>query len=73
MYKEKILKDIINHPERHRHTHNELVTCCMIDDVIDLSLIDTHSQYVDLGTNGGVRCDTTEGPCACDAWHYKNE
>lgn len=69
MYKEKILKDIIDHPERHRHTFNELTACCMIDGAVDLSLIEAHSQHVDLGTNGGVRCDTTEGPCACGAWH----
>lgn len=23
----------------------------------------------DYGTNGGVRCDTTRGPCSCGAWH----
>jgi hypothetical protein len=23
----------------------------------------------DYGTNGGVRCDTNSGPCACGAWH----
>lgn len=21
------------------------------------------------GYNGGVRCDTRKGPCACGAWH----
>lgn len=23
--------------------------------------------------NGGVRCDTIEGPCACGAWHNPDE
>ena len=23
----------------------------------------------DYGMNGGIRCDTDSGPCACGAWH----
>ena len=63
------LKDIKEHPERHRHDFGGLHACCTIDGVVDLSLMDAHSQHVDMGTNGGTRCDVTEGPCACGAWH----
>lgn len=66
--KEK-LADIKKHPENHKHDFNDLQTCCLIDGAIDLSIMDAHSKYVDLGTNGGVKCDTTGGPCACGAWH----
>ena len=41
----------------------------MINGCLDLRLMEAHSQYVDMGTNGGVQCDVTEGPCACGAWH----
>jgi len=66
--KEKIA-DIKEHPENHKHTFDELTACCMIDGELDLSVMDAHGKYVDLGTNGGVECDTIEGPCACGAWH----
>jgi len=36
---------------------------------VDLSIMEAHRKHVDLGTNGGVRCDVTEGPCACGGWH----
>lgn len=63
------LKDIKEHPKNHRHTFNALQQCCMVDGVMHLDLIDAHGKYVDLGTNGGVKCDVTTGPCACGAWH----
>lgn len=66
--KEKIA-DIKEHPENHKHNFDELTTCCLIEGALDLSVMDAHGKYVDMGTNGGVKCDTTEGPCACGAWH----
>lgn len=24
---------------------------------------------IDYGTNGGIKCDTDNGPCSCGAWH----
>lgn len=36
---------------------------------IDLEVFDAHQRYVDLGTNGGVRCDVVRGACACGGWH----
>lgn len=67
---EERIKDIKTHPERHKHFNlEELTNCCMNGEAINLMLMDLHSQYVDMGTNGGVRCDVREGPCACGAWH----
>ena len=36
--------------------------------VIDLSIIDKASEGPG-PTNGGIRCDVSEGPYACGAWH----
>jgi hypothetical protein len=66
---EEKIKDIKENPNDHRHTFAQLQHCCIIDGAIDLSVMDAHSKYVNLGTNGGVRCDTTEGPCSCGGWH----
>ena len=63
-----VIDDIRENPEKHRHTFEELTQCCFVGGALDLALMEAHSQ-VDLGTNGGVRCDVTEGPCACGAWH----
>lgn len=49
------------------------MACCYVDGALDSRLIDAHSRYVDLGSNGGVRCDTIDGPCACGAWHFEKE
>lgn len=71
-YKEKHvtrITDIKDHPENHKHTFEELKACCFLDGAIDLSIMDAHGKYVDLGTNGGENCDVTSGPCACGAWH----
>ncbi len=67
--REDILKDLREHPERHSHNFEELTACCTIDGVIDVSLMEAHSQYVKFGTNSGVHCDVSSGPCACGAWH----
>jgi hypothetical protein len=64
-----VLKDIEEHPERHRHEFGALHSCCMVGGVLDLHLMEAHSEFVNLGTNGGTRCDVTSGPCACGAWH----
>lgn len=63
------LKDIKEHPELHRHDFPQLHACCMVGDAVDLELMEAHSRYVDLGTNGGQRCDVVSGPCGCGAWH----
>ena len=47
----------------------ELTDCCTIDGILILSLTDAHERNVDLGTNGGRRCDVSSGPCSCGAWH----
>ncbi len=61
------VRDIHDHPERHRHNYSGLLACCTINGVIDLALIEAHGAL--LGRNGGVACDVTQGPCACGAWH----
>jgi hypothetical protein len=62
--------DLMFHPERHQHEDLQaLKDCCTVDGAIDVRLFDEHSEYVDMGTNGGVRCDVRKGPCACGAWH----
>jgi hypothetical protein len=35
---------------------------------VDLSLIEELGSR-STKTNGGIRCDTSSGPCACGAWH----
>ena len=68
-WREEKVKDIKEHPENHKHDFGGLQMCCWYEGSIDLQLMDMHSEHVDLGRNGGVKCDVTEGPCACGAWH----
>ena len=65
---EDVLKDIKERPSTHRHNFEGLQTCCMIDGMLDLRLIDAHSDG-SLGSNGGRNCDVSSGPCSCGAWH----
>lgn len=60
------LRDIREHPERHRHDFFALQSCCMVDGALSALLMDAHPA---LGRNGGQKCDVTEGPCSCGAWH----
>jgi len=32
-------------------------------------VVDQEPGRTNYGTNGGIRCDTASGPCACGAWH----
>ena len=63
------LEDIRKNPKQHHHTYNELVICSTVDGRLDLGIATAHQRYASLGTNGGIRCDVTEGACACGAWH----
>ena len=67
------VEDIRNNPERHMHSSDELRACCTYDGGVDFSILDAHSKYVDLGSNGGVKCDAIDGPCSCGAWHSRIE
>jgi hypothetical protein len=69
MTREERLKDIREHPGRHRHDFGGLQRCCMIDGALDTGLMEAHERYANLGRNGGIRCDVVSGPCACGAWH----
>jgi len=51
--REEVLKDIKENPERHHHDFDGLNRCCFVDGAIDFSLMEAHSQYAPLGTNGG--------------------
>lgn len=59
---EERLKDIADHPERHRHTFNGLRQCCLVKGAVDLRLMEAH-------TGPDRRCDVISGPCACGASH----
>ena len=73
-----VLADLQQYPERHIHIDLAgLTSCCTIDCVdgqrsiraVDAELVEAHSHYVDMGSNGGRRCDVVSGPCSCGAWH----
>jgi hypothetical protein len=63
------IKDIEDNPDNHKHTFDDLQLCCTHAGYIDLSVMDAHRKYVNLGSNGGVSCDVIKGPCACGGWH----
>lgn len=69
MNKQERLQNILNNPLDHKHSYKELIHCCMVDGAVDIELIEAHSIGLDMGSNGGVRCDVTSGPCCCGAWH----
>ena len=60
------LKDIQEHPDRHRHDFYDLTACCMVNGSLDGQLLEEHPA---LGYNGGQKCDVVEGPCSCGGWH----
>jgi hypothetical protein len=63
--RQAILKDLKAHPERHRHTFDELRACCFYDGALDLDLMQRHE-----GLSGrGPKCDVTYGECSCGAFH----
>jgi hypothetical protein len=72
---EEALAELQAHPEVHRHSYQELLACCTLSDasghgvLVDRRLMDAHTRFVDLGTNGGIRCDVLSGPCNCGATH----
>lgn len=61
------LKEIGEHPEWHKHNYHQLVLCCLVDGILNATLMQAHAGTA--GTNGGVKCDVIEGPCVCGAWH----
>lgn len=63
------IADIKEHPERHRHDFADLQRCCMDGGALNTALLQAHQDYAPVGTNGGVRCDVTSGPCSCGGWH----
>ena len=63
------VKDIKDHPEKHRHDFAGLTRCCFHDGALDLALQQAHSDHAPQGRNGGQLCDVSRGPCSCGAWH----
>jgi len=67
---EEKIKHIKEYPEQHKHgSMNGIINCSMDNGAINMTIFDAHQQYANYGTNGGVRCDVSEGPCSCGAWH----
>lgn len=60
MTREEKLKHIQEHPEQHLHSFEDLMFCCLVNGALDLSVQQAHEQG---------RCDVTDGPCSCGAWH----
>lgn len=68
------LNDIRAHPEKHRHTFDELMACCTVMDCVDGRLMDAHGGLAGtVSACRGKRCDVLDGPCACGAWHKLEE
>ncbi len=64
--RDEILKEIEEHPERHKHSYEALQRCCFINGALDIALIQAHEGLT--GWNGSA-CDVNSGPCSCGAWH----
>jgi len=37
---------------------------------LEMEIAQLRSLSISKKTNGGIICDTTNGPCACGAWHW---
>lgn len=57
------LHEVRTEPEKHRHTFQTLLDCCVIDGVALIELLDAHRNVAGLGH------DVLSGPCRCGAWH----
>jgi hypothetical protein len=66
MTEEQLLREIREHPERHRHDFNGLTVCSMVGGAISLMIMEAHAGVC--GWNGS-KCDVTVGPCSCGGWH----
>lgn len=66
---EEILRDIKEHPERHRHDFDGLQRCCMVEGRAILRIMDAHEGLAGANVGSGRRCDVSRGPCSCGAWH----
>lgn len=42
------------------------------NDKIDIILLE-YAKLIGLNKNGGQECDAIDGPCACGAWHSREE
>ena len=68
MNRQQTLEDIKNNPYNHKHYDmNRLMVCATINGAVDMSIMQTHEGLH--GSNGGVKCDVSNGPCSCGAWH----
>jgi hypothetical protein len=65
----KKYNDIKQHLHDPHHDYPGLLVCCTVDGALDTLLMQAHQDYAPVGRNGGVACDTTEGPCSCGSWH----
>lgn len=63
----EIIREIKEHPERHRHDFVSLQQCCMIDGALDLAVMEAHEGIYK--RDGRGRHDVSSGPCSCGGWH----
>lgn len=68
-----VIEEIRKNPEKHVHEMNALLVCASFNGAINTAVLTAHSEYLNLGTNGGIRCDVILGPCSCGAWHRKED
>jgi hypothetical protein len=65
----QVLKDIEDHPEKHKHTFQELIDCCTINGKVWHTLMTAHAEYCNIGEKNGRKCDVISGCCSCGAIH----
>jgi len=67
-----VIAEIQLYPERHIHIDLEsLQSCCMIDGVLSIRLVNAHSELIDMGSFNGRRCDVVVGQCGCGRIHSR--
>ena len=65
MTRDEKLKEVKEHPERHRHTFEALQQCCWTGEALDLMLMQKHEGVFP----GRPNCDVSAGHCACGGHH----
>lgn len=62
--RERLLLEIRDRPEEHRHDFPGLVACAMRPDgySVDVGIMEAHES---------AGCDVADGPCSCGAFHRR--
>lgn len=72
MTREELFADIADHPEKHRHSFEDLYRCSTVNGSLDCGVLIAHKS-VGIGEHAGVKCDVIEGPCSCGASHRQKK